>query len=364
MSPRLTNELDSLAAAAIAEGTAPGMVIAIGRWGRLVHLRGYGRLDWDPGSAPVDSTTPYDLASLTKVVATTTLAMRLEEEGRLHLDRTVASYLMPQFSAIDKAGITVRMLLTHRGGLEAGAPLYADGVRGREAYLESIGMRPLRSAPGERMVYSDWDMILLQLVLERIAGAPLDQLFRERVAQSLGLRETSFLPDATVRPRIAPTAIDSTRGGLLRGVVHDGNAWAIGGVAGHAGLFGSARDIARFAQMLLNGGTFGGVRLLAPPTVARWTSVQDPGSSRALGWDTPSDESSAGRYASARAFGHTGWTGTSLWIDPERGLFIVLLANRVHSRGSSATHTKLRRDVGDVVLRAVIDAPLAEREPR
>ncbi|HYD51923.1 MAG TPA: serine hydrolase domain-containing protein [Gemmatimonadaceae bacterium] len=361
MAPSLGRELDSLAAAALADSMAPGVAIAVGRWGRLVHMRGYGRLDWPAESPAVDSATPYDLASLTKVVATTTLAMMLEEEGRLDLDRTVASYLVPQFAAPDKAGITVRMLLTHTGGLEAGAPLYRQGVRGREQYLAQIEQRPLRGAPGAHMVYSDWDIILLQSVVERITGRPLDSLFAERVAGPLGLRETRFLPDAALRPRVAPTAVDTARGGLLQGVVHDGNAWAIGGVSGHAGLFGSARDLARFAQMLLNNGSFAGTRLLAPATVARWTAVQDELSSRALGWDSPSGESSAGRYASPRAYGHTGFTGTSMWMDPERGLFIVILANRVHSRGTSSRHVQLRRDVADAVLRGVLDAPLVER---
>jgi len=361
MSASLGRELDSLAAGALADSMSPGLAIAVGRWGRVVHMRGYGRLDWPAESPAVDSTTPYDLASLTKVIATTTLAMMLEEEGQLDLDRTVASYLVPQFGAPDKAGITVRMLLTHTGGLEAGAPLYRQEARGREAYLAQIEQRPLRGAPGAHMVYSDWDMVLLQAVIERITGQPLDSLFAARVAGPLGLRETVFRPDATLRPRIAPTAVDTARGGLLQGVVHDGNAWAIGGVSGHAGLFGSARDLARVAQLLLANGTYGGTRLLRSATVARWTTVQDDLSSRALGWDSPSGESSAGRYASPRAFGHTGFTGTSMWMDPERGLFIVILANRVHSRGTSDRHVRLRRDVGDAVLRAVLDAPLVER---
>jgi CubicO group peptidase (beta-lactamase class C family) len=361
MSPTLAPQLDSVATAMIADGGAPGVAIAVGRWGRVVHMRGYGQLDWPAGSSPVDSTTLYDLASLTKVVATTTIAMMLEEEGKLDLDRTVASYLVPQFMAVDKAGITVRMLLTHSGGLEAGAPLYSHGVRGREQYLQHIEQRPLRGAPGAHMVYSDWDMILLQLVIERITGLPLDQLFASRVAMPLGLRETTFLPNESLKPRIAPTAVDTTRGGLLQGIVHDGNAWAIGGVSGHAGLFGSARDLSRFAQMMLNNGAFGGTRLLKSSTVIRWSTVHDGLSSRALGWDSPSGESSAGRYASARAYGHTGWTGTSMWMDPERGIFIVILANRVHSRGSSSRHVQLRRDVADVVMRSIMDAPLVER---
>ncbi len=362
MRPDLGDTLDALAGAAIEARVAPAVAIAVGRHGRLVHLRGYGTLDWAPGSPPVDASTPFDLASLTKVVATTTAAMMLEEWGRLHLDSTVAHYL-PEFAAFDstKRPITVRMLLTHRGGLEAYAALHTT-YRGREQYLEQIARRPLRAAPGDTTVYSDWDMILLQLVVERVSGEPLDVFAERRIFAPLGLRDTGFLPDDSVRARTAATATDTARGGLLQGVVHDGNAWAIGGVSGHAGLFGSARDLAVFAQLLLNGGHHGGVRLLRPQTIARWTAVQHGDASRALGWDTPSPPSSAGRHASPRSFGHTGFTGTSLWVDPERGLFVVLLTNRVNSAGSTTGHVALRRAVADAVHRAILDAPLVDWE--
>ena len=362
MRPDVADSLDALARAAIDARVAPAVAIAVGRHGRLVHLAGYGTLDWAPGAPPVDAGTPFDLASLTKVVATTTAAMMLEQWGRLHLDSAVAHYL-PELAAHDssKRPITVRMLLTHRGGLEAYAALY-QAYRGREQYLEQIARRPLRAAPGDSTVYSDWDMVLLQLVVERTSGEPLDVFAERRIFAPLGLRDTGFLPDDSVRARTAATATDTSRGGLLQGVVHDGNAWAIGGVSGHAGLFGSARDLAVFAQMLLNGGTYGSVRLLQPATIARWTAVQNPDASRALGWDTPSPPSSAGRHASARSFGHTGFTGTSLWIDPERGLFVVLLTNRVNSQGSTTGHVALRRAVADAVHRAILDAPLVDRE--
>ena len=249
---------------------------------------------------------------------------------------------VPEFSAPDKAAITVRMLLTHAGGLESYAPLYQT-QRGRAAYLAQINARPLRSTPGTKTVYSDWDMVLLQAVIERITGQTLDAFTEARIAGPLGLRETRFFPttpEYTLRRRIAPTAIDTSRGGLLQGTVHDGNAWAIGGVSGHAGLFSSARDLATFAQLLLDGGRSRGTRLLQPSTIARWTARQSTASSRALGWDTPAPNSSAGQFFSPRSFGHTGFTGTSLWIDPERGLFVVLLMNRVNSRGDATRHTR------------------------
>ncbi|WP_420127093.1 serine hydrolase domain-containing protein [Longimicrobium sp.] len=357
----LSAQLDSIATAAIADRAAPAIAMAVGRHGRLVHLRGYGAVDWAPGSAAVTDSTLFDLASITKVVATTTAAMILEEEGRLDLDRTVAAYL-PEITDSTKQGITVRMLLTHRGGLEAFAPLYRTH-RGRQQYLEQINARPLRSTPGTRMVYSDWDLILLQLIIERITGQELDAFVRDRIFAPLGMRETGFRP-AVPRERIAATERDSARGGLIWGEVHDPNAWAIGGVAGHAGLFGSARDLAVFAQMLLNGGEYGSVRILRPQTVARWTAPQGPGSSRALGWDTPSGESSGGRFFSTRSFGHTGYTGTSMWVDPERGLFVILLTTRVNPTAENQKQAPLRRAVADAVQAAIVDAPLVDWEAR
>jgi CubicO group peptidase (beta-lactamase class C family) len=360
MAPTLDARLDSLAAAAIADRAAPGMAIAVARHGRLVSLRTHGRLDWAPGSAPVTDSTIYDLASLTKVVGTTTAAMILEEEGKLDLGRTVASYL-PELNDPAKAGITLHMLLAHRGGMEAFAALFRD-FRGREQYLEQINRRPLRHAPGTVTEYSDWDLILLQLVVERLAGQPLDRFLQARVFGPLGMRDTGFRPDPALRPRVAPTEVQEIRGGQVWGEVHDENAWAIGGVAGHAGLFSSARDLAVFAQMMLNGGSYGGVRVLKPATIARWTARQGAGSSRALGWDTPSPGSSAGRFFSPRSFGHTGFTGTSLWIDPEKGLFVVLLSNRVNPTRDNPRVGPLRRAVADAVQGAVTDAPLVEWE--
>jgi CubicO group peptidase (beta-lactamase class C family) len=353
--------LDSIGRAAVADRAAPAIAIAVGRHGRLVHLAGYGAVDWAPGSAAVTDSTLFDLASVTKVVATTTAAMILEEEGRLDLDRTVASYL-PELTDSTKQGITVRMLLTHRGGLEAFAPLYRQ-YRGRQQYLEQINLRPLRAVPGTTTVYSDWDLILLQLIIERVTGQELDAFVRDRIFAPLGMRETGYRP-AVPRDRIAATERDTSRGGLIWGQVHDPNAWAMGGVAGHAGLFGSARDLAVFAQMLLNGGEYGGVRILRPATIARWTAPQVAGSSRALGWDTPSGESSAGHFFSTRSFGHTGYTGTSLWMDPERGLFVILLTTRVNPTAENQKQAPLRRAVADAVQSAILDAPLVDWEAR
>jgi CubicO group peptidase (beta-lactamase class C family) len=365
MDSTLPTRLDSIMRVGIAEGAAPGAAIAVGRYGRIVHMRGYGTLDYSPDSPEADATSLYDLASLTKVVATSTVAMILEEDGKLDLAQPVHFYL-PEFDAPDKLAITVRMLLTHTGGLEAGAPLYLSH-RGRADYIAQINTRPLNFVPGTATVYSDWDMVVLQAVLERIVGVPLDQFATDRLFRPLGMLATQFNPDTSnrvLRQHIAPTVIDTSRGGLLQGTVHDGNAWALGGVSGHAGLFSSAHDLATFSQFLLDGGSYDSIRILAPSTIARWTSRQSPSSSRALGWDTPAPNSSAGRYFSPRSFGHTGFTGTSIWIDPERGLFVVLLTNRVNSHGVSTRHTQLRRDVADAIQAAILDAPLVDWEAR
>ena len=213
------------------------------------------------------------------------------------------------------------------------------------------------------MIYSDWDMILTQLIIEKITGQTLDRFVTERIFAPLGMTSTMFTPDsATYFNRIAPTEIDSVRGGLVQAKVHDENAWAIGGVAGHAGLFSSARDLTVFAQMLLNGGEYNGVRIVKASTIARWTSPQTRISSRALGWDTPSKNSSSGNYFSARSYGHTGFTGTSMWIDPERGLFVILLTNRVNPSRDNQRHVPLRRAVADAAQMAITDAPLINWE--
>lgn len=356
----LNATLDSIMRVGIAEHAAPGGSLAVGRHGRLIHIKGYGKLDTASASGPVDENTIYDMASLTKVIATTTASMILEEQGLLDLDRTVASYL-PEFNAPDKANITVRMIVTHRGGLEAFAALYKT-FKGRDQYLEQINARPLKSVPGTATVYSDWDMILQQLIIEKITGQALDRYVDEHVFRPLGMTSTMFNPDPSLLSRIAPTEIDTARGGLVHGKVHDENAWAMGGVSGHAGLFSTARDLSIFAQMLLNGGAYNGVRIVKPETLARWTAPQTRGSSRALGWDTPSKGSSSGDYFSPRSFGHTGFTGTSIWIDPERGLYVILLTNRVDPTRDNNRHAPLRRAVADAAQAAILDAPLTNWE--
>jgi CubicO group peptidase (beta-lactamase class C family) len=356
ISAALPGQLDSIMTAAIADHASPGIAIAIGHHGQIVYTHGWGHTDWAPDAPAATDSTLYDMASLTKVVATTTIAMMMEEENKLDLDRTVVSYL-PEFDAPDKAPITIRMLLLHTSGMRQNQFLYRD-MKGRDAYLKAINAKPVVTKPGEAYTYSDWNMIVLQLVLERITGQTLDALANTRIFGPLGMHDTMFNPPESLKARVAPTEIQEFRGGQVWGVVHDENAWALGGVAGHAGLFSSARDAGRFTQMLLNGGEIDGVRILRPETIARWTARQTKEESRAIGWDTPSPRSSAGQYFSMRSFGHTGFTGTSIWADPEKQLFVVLLTNRVDPSRDNAKVGPLRRVVADAVQRAVLDAPL------
>lgn len=345
------NGVDRLLEDFRARGAFPGGVLAVGHQGTLVHLHPFGRLTHDAGASQVTEDTLYDLASLTKVVATTTMAMILVDEGRLDLDRPVQEFL-PGFLGPGKEAVKVRHLLSHSSGLDAVAPLYRE-LRGREAFVERIQAMDLVYPAGSRSTYSDLGVILLGEILERVAGRPLEAFVRERIFAPLEMRETLFKPPPELRPRIAPTEFDPWRGRLVHGEVHDENAFAMGGVAPHAGLFGTAGDLARFAQMLLNGGVFAGRRIVSRETVEVFTRRAGiPGSDRALGWDTKSAEgSSAGILFSPRSFGHTGFTGTSMWIDPERQLFVILLTNRVHPTRENQLIREARPAVADAVVR-------------
>jgi len=229
-----------------------------------------------------------------------------------------------------------------------------EETRGKEAYLQRIQAMPLGYEAGTKSVYSDLGEILLGEILERVAGQDLETFGRERIFGPLGMKDTLFRPGPDRLPRVAPTEKDPWRGRLLRGEVHDENAFSMGGVAPHAGLFGTAPDLARFAQMLVNGGVFEHRRIVSRETLERFTRRAGiPDSSRALGWDTPSENSSAGSLLSARSFGHTGFTGTSMWIDPERKLFVILLSNKVHPSREGPNLLPIRRAVADAVVQAL-----------
>lgn len=345
---------------AIAAGAAPGAVLAVSLGGRhFEHAIGQLAVD---DKRPPNGRTLYDMASLTKVVALTTLAMFAVEEHKLDLDSTVVHYL-PEFArgAGEKSRVTVRELLLHDSGLppDPVPPLWKH-PGSRQSALEEALAANLDTLPGTRFVYSDLGAITLATIIENLYGERLDKLFAERVTTPLGLTRMRFLPPREWRDQIAPTEIESVpdRGpAALRGEVHDENAWRLDGVSGHAGLFSDADDLLRFGEWALAGSlgrAYAGT-LQPPVELATWTLRQDQpaGSSRGLGWDTPSENSSAGSYLSARSFGHTGFTGTSIWVDPARELVIVLLTNRVNPTRITPNFGMLRAVIADAVVRSL-----------
>ncbi len=364
---RLQHAADLLETAT-GDGVTPGGVLLVARRGAVVLERAAGRLTYDEGSPAVTPSTIYDLASLTKVIATTPLIMRRVEAGVLDLDATAASYLS-ELEGSPVGDATLRDLLAHSSGLPCCTELFRDIGEGldrdeaRTRYLEHIAGTQLEVGRRERAIYSDLGVLLLGEILERSSGRGLDDLVQAEVLDPLGLADTGYLPPEELRERIAPTEFDSWRGRLPHGEVHDENTLALGGIAPHAGLFGIAREVAAFGQAMLNGGVYGGQRLANAKTIALFTRRAElvPGSSRALGWDTPSQPSSAGRYFSARSFGHTGFTGTSLWIDPELNLIVVLLTNRVHPTRDNIAIRALRPAIHDAIVLAIDDR---EVEPR
>ena len=340
----------------LAAGGFPGAAIVVGRGGAIVWEKGYGSSDWGFGLPRVDArATIYDLASLTKVVATSAAAMVLYDRGKLKLDTPVGRYL-PEFRRGDKARVTVRDLLTHRSGLPAGRDLRLarNARQARRLVLDT----PLDAPPGTHTEYSDVGADVLGFVIEAVAGERLDQFVSRTIYRRLGLRNTMFLPSRDQRSRIAPTENYPPRGYPLRGEVHDEAAYELGGVAGHAGLFATASDLAVFAQMMLNGGTYNGVRIVSDTTVARFTGRTV--GSRALGWDTCVGGGSCGLHLGPRAYGHTGYTGTSMWIDPDRQAFVIVLTNWVHAAPSArvapiAVLADVRSDIADIAALSIID---------
>ena len=338
----------------------PGAVIAVGRRDSVLLLTAVGHYGADD-PRPVTPETIYDLASLTKVIGLTTAAMMLVDVGRLDLDAPVRRYV-PAFQGPDKEHVTIRHLLTHSSGLPAWRALYAE-TKTRDDALALVDTTPLLRQPGDTFVYSDLGAIVLTQAVEAITGQRLNDFLDARLFGPLGMTSTRFLPPASWREHIAPTENDTVfRHRLLRGEVHDENAGRLGGVSGHAGLFSSAGDLSTFAMWLLKSrrtpedaegrrATSGDSGRLPASVVRQFTTRQNipPGSSRALGWDTPSENSSAGTKMGPNAYGHTGFTGTSIWFDPDRDLFIILLTNRVNPTRANTKILQVRRRVADLV---------------
>jgi CubicO group peptidase (beta-lactamase class C family) len=322
-----------------------------------VWQKGFGRLSWSTSSSPVEAdNTIYDVASLSKVVGTTTGIMLLYDEKKIDLDAPVFRYL-PAFSGGLKDKVTVRDLLTHRSGLPAGRDLWRKARSPKEA-RDMVLATPLEYRPNQGYIYSDLGADILGMIVEEVSGQRLDQFLTHRVFAPLGMHDTFYRPADSLRYRIAPTEVTPPRGYPLRGEVHDENAYALGGIAGHAGLFSTAADLSIFAQMMLNGGTYDGVQVLADSTVALFT--RRTAGHRALGWDTADGDYGSGTYLTERAYGHTGYTGTSIWIDPDREMFVVLLTNRVHAAKAQRPAkiiADVRSDLSDAAVLAVLDGP-------
>jgi CubicO group peptidase (beta-lactamase class C family) len=337
---------------AVADGAFPGAFAAVGTSAGVVAEYGAGRLDAADAQRP-DRSTVWDLASLTKVVGTTSALLQLVGEGRVGLDTPVVRYL-PAWQAAGAGAVTVRQLLTHSSGLPAWRALYKEAATADEALRHVYATGP-DTLPGVRTLYSDLGFILLGQLVERVSGMPLAAYDSARVFAPLGMRDTRYRPPASWRRRIAPTEQDPWRQRQVRGEVHDENAFRLDGVAGHAGLFSSGRDLSRLAQLYLRHGVLdGGGRLFDSATVATFTQAQDPARShRALGWETPTPGNSAGRRLSPRAFGHTGFTGTSLWMDPGRNLYVLLLSNRVNPTRENRKIGAVRTALADAVVGAL-----------
>ncbi|MEY4938900.1 MAG: hypothetical protein RIQ93_635 [Verrucomicrobiota bacterium] len=344
------NALDGAITEAIAANKAPGGILWMEHQGET-YRRAYGLRANSPRPEAATEDTLYDAASLTKVLATTPAILQLVEGGKLRLDDPVA-HTLAAFGQSGKESVTVRHLLTHTSGLRPGLP--ADPTwSGREAAIERACTESLRSVPGSAFVYSDINFIVLGELVRLVTGRTLEEYAASEIFSPLKMTDTGFLPAAAKRQRIAPTEL--VEGTLLRGVVHDPTARRMGGVAGHAGVFTTAADLARFCRMLLGGGQLDGARVLSPASVAEMTRIQIDGSDRrGLGWDIDSRFSSPrGRWFPAGAsYGHTGFTGTSLWLDPGAGAFVIFLSNRVHPDGKGDV-TALRGTIGTLGAEAM-----------
>ena len=345
--------LDRAVEQAIQEGRIPGAVLVVGHNGQIVHRKAYGKRALVPAAEEMTVDTIFDIASLTKVVATTPSLMKLFEDGRFRLNDRVTDYV-PEFQG-GKSDITLRNLFTHFSGLRPDVNLeppwsgYDTGIRLAAADKPA-------GPPGAQFVYSDINFVLLGDIVRRIGGEPLSDYARRHIFLPLGMKDTTFQPPASLRPRIAPTERVPKDGPPLRGVVHDPTARYMGGVAGHAGVFSTADDLARFAQMMLNGGELDGARLFSPLTVAKFSEPQSPPDQpvlRGLGWDIDSPYSgNRGELFPVGSYGHTGFTGTSLWIDPSTRTYVILLANSVHPNVRAAI-TPLRAKVATIAAAAV-----------
>ena len=335
----------------VEERAFPAAVVEVGTRGEVLWQQAFGRLDYDPDSAPTQNSTIFDLASLTKVIATTSLVMRLVERGALGLHHPIRRWI-PEWRGKDRDDVTLRSLLTHSSGLTAWLPFYRDHT-GRQEFQHAICSLPLEYPPDTQAIYSDLGFMLLGFIVEDAGG----DSFRDQATQLLSTLTSAplmFNPPAQLRRSIAPTEHDPWRGRRLIGEVHDENCWALGGAAGHAGLFGTAQAVGDFARVMLGALKGTDARLAGADTVRLFVKRSAAATgSRALGWDTMLPTSSCGTKMSTSAFGHTGFTGTTLWIDPEREVYVVLLTNRVNPTRENTAIQQIRPALHDAVMSAL-----------
>ena len=359
----VTDSVRAVLGRAVRDSVFPGGIAVIGTRTDVVAEISVGKIDWNPDAPAPDGQTIWDIASLTKVVGMTTGIMQLVEQRRVDLDAPVQRYL-PEWQGQWKERVTVRHLLTHTSGLRAWRELFLEVETAPEAH-QLVLATPLDTLPGVRYVYSDLGAILAGMIIERVSGSTLDAYLADEVFEPLGMHDTRYHPLVEDTDRVAPTERDPWRGRHLRGEVHDENAFRLGGVSAHAGLFSTAQDLTLFARALLNGGELGGARIVRAQTIANFTKVQNAAiSHRALGWETPNGTNSAGRVMKAPAFGHTGFTGTSLWIDPANDLFILLLTNRVNPTRENSRIGPVRTTIADVATQAATAATGAAQAAR
>lgn len=356
----VTDSVRAVMLRALRDSVFPGGIAVIGTRTDILAEVAVGRIDWAADAPAPNAQTVWDMASLTKVVGMTTAMMQLVEKRRVDLDAPVQRYI-PEWTGPWKERVTVRHLMTHASGLRAWRPFFQE-TETVEAARKLLLETPLDTMPGVRYVYSDIGAILAGMVIERVSGQSLDAYLAANVFGPLRMVDTRYRPPAEWLPRVAPTEVDPWRGRHLRGEVHDENAFRFGQVSAHAGLFSTAADVARFAQMMLNGGELGGARIVAPRSIAEFSRVQNPAlSHRTIGWESPNGTNSAGTVMKAPAFGHTGFTGTSLWIDPANDLFIVILTNRVNPTRDNSRIGPVRSTIADVTSRAAAAAQQASR---
>lgn len=345
-------EIDGVVEEALGKGQMPGCVVLIARRGKTVLLKAYGRRSLEPVETPMTCDTVFDLASLTKPIATATSIMMLVERHQLALDEPVAKYL-PEFGQAGKQSITVRQLLTHQGGLIADNPI-EDFANGPKQAYQRIFAASATCEPATRFIYSDVGFMVLGELVRHVSGEDLHQFTARRLFGPLAMTESGYLSADDLRQRAAPTERRDEH--WMQGEVHDPRAFALGGVAGHAGLFSTAEDLAIYAQMILGRGEHAGMRIMSPETVdIMLTANPVPGGGlRGLGWDMQTGYSiNRGEGWSPRAVGHGGFTGTALWIDPERQLAVVFLSNRVHPTGKGNVN-RLAGRIGTLAAEALL----------